>query len=411
MAGLAITAPSHASASSVDSEAEQLTAAQVENDLDDWLEWTNSTHPKLDYSADPAVIMAAAEAIRASLPDRMSRIEAWRQMARLNNVLNDAHMGLVIPIPEALEGTRQISFHLREAALEVVDGGGIVPDGASITRIGDMAVGDMLSRLLPLVRGESDSLRRRIVETRFGASWSLLSGQAFPSQLCFDADGSSQCIDPDGPVTFAVAGTGGYELKWQEDSAILDIPTFVRDREEEFTAFLETSFAEIASRGARRLVIDLRNNGGGAHDLSDKLMAYLTDKPWSPISAVTARITPANQAMIPGSEPGQVVSVPFQQIQTPPADLDNRFTGEVEIMIGPNSYSQAIVFAATAADHGVARLTGEPTSAPANQTGQVQQHVLPNSGFTVRAPIYILYRASGDKTRDPLRPDPVMPAR
>ena len=387
--------------------ARELTRQQVAEDLVAWLTWTDATHPDLAYSADRETLETRAAAIAAELPDTMDRLDAWKRLAALNPVLNDAHLGLVIPEPVVQAADLPTIEVAREAdGLRVTSQDGPLPQGALITHIGSDSIPETLAEFGELARGESGALRERIVSLRLGRILALvLEDQGAPQLQYRLTDGSTHSFAQPISLVPAAVENRAYVLRWAGDTAILDVPSFVREREEEFAGFLETSFAAIAERGAAALVIDLRGNGGGARQLSDRLMAYLTDQPYSPIAGVSARITPQNQAMIPGSSPGDVVTVPFAQTVNPPAELDNRFAGPVTLAIGPNTYSQAIVFAATALDHQVATLCGQPTEAPANQTGQVQHFTLPHSGFAVRAPLYVLYRASGDRSRAPLVPE------
>lgn len=109
--------------------------------------------------------------------------------------------------------------------------------------------------------------------------------------------------------------------------------------------------------------------------------------------------------MVPGSEIGQVIEVPFRQWVTPQADNPLRFEGDVYVLVGPRTYSQAIVFAATVQDYDLAKIAGEETLGLANQTGQVTMHILPNSGLKVMAPLYIFVRPNGSRARTGVQPD------
>jgi len=82
-----------------------------------------------------------------------------------------------------------------------------------------------------------------------------------------------------------------------------------------------------------------------------------------------------------------------------------RFAGQVYLLIGPGTYSQAIAFAAAAQDHGVATLVGQPTEGPANQTGQVQMHVATHTKLQAMAPLYVFTRASGQSGSAGLLPE------
>jgi C-terminal processing protease CtpA/Prc len=65
-------------------------------------------------------------------------------------------------------------------------------------------------------------------------------------------------------------------------------------------------------------------------------------------------------------------------------------------MIGPFTYSSAIVFAATAQDSGVARIAGQETGGLACQTGRITRVGMANTGLNGFAPVLWLARPSGE---------------
>ncbi len=190
--------------------------------------------------------------------------------------------------------------------------------------------------------------------------------------------------------------------------ALIRIASFDPRLRDEFRLFLDQAFADISAKGTNRLLIDIRDNPGGAHDVSDLLVARLIDRPVSPTSRLTARITEANHEVSPASDLGAVVTIPFEE-PIAPAAAGQVFKGDVLVLLSENTYSQAIVFAATLRDHGIARLVGEKTGGAANQTGQISITNLSNTGLQALAPLYIIYRASGDAGREGLAPDIALP--
>ncbi|MDJ0979437.1 MAG: S41 family peptidase [Erythrobacter sp.] len=381
-------------------------ADQVREDLEAWLEWTRSTHPDLSYSVNPATIDDTAKRVSQTLPETLTRAEAWKAMARLNPLFNDAHVGLLVP-PAADVGADALAVAVSANGdtLEIAPNGDTRGAAARIVAFNGVPWSDLAQEAMELLRGENDALRRFIIERRLHGLLRLLLPEGEVTRMTLQTAPTSRIELPIDPsrIRFTPTGASDYALSFEGDTATLFIPSFSRDREREFAAFLEQAFASIAERESERLVIDISQNGGGAHELSDRLMAYLTDEPFASTSAISARVTPENMAMIPGAALGDVVTVPFSEPVSPPEVLPNRFAGEVAIKLGAKTYSQAIVFAATAQDAGLAQLIGASPNAPANQTGQVQTLTLPNTGFKVRAPIYIIYRGSGDRSRDPLK--------
>ena len=101
--------------------------------------------------------------------------------------------------------------------------------------------------------------------------------------------------------------------------------------------------------------------------------------------------------------------MPFAQWVEPESSLEHRFDGDVVVLIGPATYSQAIVFSTTVQDYQIGLIAGEETAGKANQTAQVQHFELPNTGFRVRAPLYVLTRSSGQETGGGVMPELLIP--
>jgi C-terminal processing protease CtpA/Prc len=394
------------------------TRAEVAEDFDAFLTFVNSTHPKLEYSADIEALDATVEQVRQSFSDDMTLRDAWTAMALVNPKFGDAHIGLRRPV-DALAAYKESGGALFPAPV-VFDGTGAMliaqsaPEGIGVEpgdvvlSVNGVATRDIIEHLLPRMRGESETLGRLIMERYFSQYFWITYGgyEGYAVRVKGDRGVRTVTLKPSGDVTQS-SGENLYAYKKLTDNVgYLDVTTFEIEYKDQFKAFLEGAFTQINEDGVEALIIDLRQNGGGAHDLSDLLMAYLTDKPFSAISGVTARVTKDNiKRLPPGVELGSVLSLPFQQVITPPKDLPMRFNGKVYALIGALTYSQAISFASTLQDFEIATIVGEETEGPANQSGQVQSFILPNTGLQTLAPIYIFKRASGDTSRRGVIPD------
>jgi hypothetical protein len=71
--------------------------AELESDLDAWLDWTRSTHPAFEQSVDLSAFEQELKQVRLDLRNGMDTSDAWYAFARLNPLLNDAHLGLELP--------------------------------------------------------------------------------------------------------------------------------------------------------------------------------------------------------------------------------------------------------------------------------------------------------------------------
>jgi C-terminal processing protease CtpA/Prc len=398
----------------------QITEHQLRTDVEAWRDWMESVHPDRAFSADVAVVDAAFDAMTRRFQSEYDVITAWRELALMNPVLNDAHTGLRLPDTafDAAIGGGAIAFPVpvrvsgnRLFIESTIQSSSPLNPGDEILTVNGQAVGSLIAELVPRMRGESRGLRERVLSLRFPIALWTVQGDRGPHVLTLAGEDCPRTVILDPERDIAVPGEGAYGLDIRGTIAILRADSFDAAREEEIAAFLPGAFARIASANVDTLIIDVRENGGGARQVSDRLMAYLTSERYTPISAVKARIVAENQALIPGSEIGQVIETPFTQWVQPPAELANRFEGRTIILIGPASYSQAIVFGVTAQDFGIAEIAGTPTEGFANQTGQVQRFTLPETGLVVQAPLYILMRPSGEVGRTALVPDRIIPGR
>ena len=393
---------------------------EVREDLNAFLNFVRTTHPDLAYSTDLEALASMEAIIDRKITRPLSQSEVWALLAKLNPVFADAHVGLRRPVDALAQYEAGGGFLLpipvalaRDATprLGLVAGGPLAAlAGAKILSVNGHSMAQLVATLLPRMRGETEALRLKVMGLYFAEYYWILQGGANEYDLVLEEDGkryqitlNETCCEGEntdsGDFTYKTLAAGkGY----------LRVDTFDIKKKDAFAAFLPGAFSEISKDGIETLIIDLRENTGGAADTSDLLMAYLTDKTYSSISAVKARVTAQNITRIPNATIGEVVDLPFRVDVTPPEDLEDRFIGQVTILIGPLTYSQAIVFAATARDHRVATLAGTSTEGAANQSGQVQFHRLPNSGIEALAPLYIFTRASGEKGRAPLRPDIVL---
>jgi len=387
----------------------------LREDLREWHDWLFSTHPDLSFSAYTDVVDARFEFIASQLRGHYSRREAWLELSPLNPLFNDGHVTIRAP-QDAYEtyladggAAFNVPLNLRDGRLIVgqnISSSSPLTAGDEILMINSYAASALVEQIMSRLNGDSEGLRAHLLETRFSLYLWAVTGGADHWEIVFsDGTRNRRSIQLDAQRDHGNAGTDLWSLSFVDDVAILTVNTFMPSHESAFAAFLETAFSDIARAGNEHLIVDISQNGGGAHQLSDRLFAYISSQRYTPLSAVTARITVDNQALIPGSEVGQVVSVPFAQWVEPPAELENRFSGNVAILVGPGTYSQAIVMAATAQDFDIAPIAGPGTEGRANSTGQVQLHRLANSNLEVAAPIYIFIRPSGDTSAAPIMPD------
>lgn len=400
-------------------EGRLIPAADLRADLAAVVPTVRRIHPDLSFTASVPQLDAHATQLAARLDRPMTVREAWRVMARLNPLFGDAHTGLRHPVNE-FEAHRSAGGAVFPAPVAIDREGRLrvsatVPEGHAlapleiIETINGVPASRVLAELMPLMRGETLSLRRFVLTVNFPALlWTVRGPEPRYDLGVRGQDGRIRTMQGIQPPPAAQL-LEPFRLSWPTpDTALLRVATFDPALKAQFATFLDQAFAEILARSARTLLIDVRDNPGGAHDLSDQLVARLTDRPVSPASTLVGRITADNRDIKPDAQLGTVVTTRFDE-PIAPAPPDRRFGGRTYVLVSQDTYSQAIVFSVTLKDHGLATVVGEVTGGNANQTGQITLNPLPRTGLQVLAPLYIIYRPSGDRQAAGLQPDIALP--
>lgn len=386
--------------------------------LDELVGAVTSTHPDLGYTTDLKELRSTVSDIRKRVRGRMTTREAWSLLAELNPVFRDAHTGLQYPKAEfdAYRESGGAIFPLPvyfddKGALRVAHGANNPPQVRphdEIASINGISSERMLADALPRMRGETEILRRLVLEYNFAAYlWALYGPQEAYVMVALDSRGARQKVvlprSSEPPRAVRDPDAFSYQ-QLRADVGYMEIRSFDPLLKQDFDRFLARTFAGIRASNVSKLVMDIRRNPGGAHELSDALLRYLCDKPVRGASSVIARVQESNRDIASEASIGDVVTQPFDEWLTP-LDRGHRFSGDLYLLVGRRTYSQAIVFATTFQDFKLGKVVGVATDGWANQTGQVQMTRLANTGLSVAAPLYIIFRPSGDQARGGVLPD------
>lgn len=177
-------------------------------------------------------------------------------------------------------------------------------------------------------------------------------------------------------------GNGRYlQLDYKSGNiAVLTIRTFsserLRQTNEDFVRFLQLSFKEIQNKKVKKLIVDLRNNGGGDDQYGALLYSYLTNKPFNYFASIESN----TKKLAISDHPGLDVQQP---------SMDN-FKGKVLFLINGLSFSTASDICAIAKSDNRGKFVGEETGGGyyGNTSGETFRTTLPNSKINIAIPKY-----------------------
>lgn len=188
--------------------------------------------------------------------------------------------------------------------------------GSRIIRINDESIARVLGKMKSYFSSEdaNETFKIKRVEQRFAFHYYFVYGhrqqfkitwagqwttkqqtktiEAQPFAVIRANRAKNQLLLPRLKPLFAQPPYLTLNIKPEEQVAILTIKWFQNDvlagAGETFKLFIDSAFASIRKANSKRLVIDIRNNGGGESENASYLYAYLTGKPFRFLYAMEA---------------------------------------------------------------------------------------------------------------------------
>lgn len=385
--------------------------AALQDDLRFALETIERQHPDLAHSVTRAELERQAGEIGQQLARPMNQDEAWAVLAQLNPVLADGH--LVIGLPDWRQqaadaigaGTGLFPFEVSLDAkgypviLSHLGGAATPLAGRRIVRINGHDSRAVATALLARVHGDTPAFRRALLSQR----WWLYYWKLHGAPATFDLRLSGRKVAhrvPAGHVLPAVlqqeASFGRqFDCRVEPDgSARLTVSSFYWEDTERYTRFTRDCFARMKAAATDRLVIDVSANGGGDDALwKDGILRYIATQPYKHGSTYRKR-----------ERTGAISTGAIETATEPAAEEPLRFSGKVTVLIGPLTYSSAVLFGNVVRDYCLATIEGTGNAARTRQSGGVQSVTLPHTGLTLSYPRFVLDPPAGERAPDYLQP-------
>jgi outer membrane murein-binding lipoprotein Lpp len=350
-----------------------------------------------DWSADLDALVAGVEAVHPNPYWREPRADFRRRVDTLRRTLPamsiaDARIALV-ELAALLDGHTMVyptdlgfSFYALKL-YEFADGVHVLaapsrPEavGARLVAVGATPVADVLARLRPLISYDNDQtiLDRRplnLVNSESLVAKGVVRDLAHPAFHIRTRDGRDLTLDPPlvswdgyrrGVGSFPVGLPHRADPIWWAEVApgVLHVQYNVVQRGVDDAAAAIRAFARRPA--FRRVVVDVRHNGGGDNNTYDPLLAALRDP------------------------------------------LVNR-DGRLVVLIGRATFSAAANFVTEVERTTRTAFVGEPTGGRPNLYGDVSDVVLPHSGIVVHVSSRYWQKSTAADRRPAIAPDVAVP--
>jgi hypothetical protein len=385
--------------------------------------------PQLDRTFD-----AAARAL-----DRpMNAYEFLRVLAPTVAAIKCGHTGL--SLPEALRKEVNTNVPLLPLNVKIIDRRAFVfrdlatPErrlaGKEIRAINNQPAAKVIARMLAAASGDGDvetSRQARISGLRFGVLLYTLIGAQSPYELTlYDTKTKrEEKARLDGLTLAKLAEmakatypqdedpTRAAERRYLDDGriAVMKINGFGgfvdAERKKNLKVFYQESFDEMQQKGTRALVIDLRDNGGGADELGKLLLSYLIDQPFKYYDDLVInndhfemmKYAARPDFKISDKQAERGADGKFHATSHPNWGINQpnkpTFTGKVYILINGGSFSTTSEFLSQAHYHKRAVFIGEESGGGyyGNSSGMMPLVTLPNTKVGLRVPLVTYYMA------------------
>lgn len=393
----------------------------LHQDVDALVNGVKARHPDYYGYVDEARLASTVAEVKTAIDRPMTRVEFYRHVGRLSHAFQDGHSFLLWPYQE-LDALREQGEKLFPFAISFTGDGAFVPQsyvagelkipaGSKIVSINGEPIADIFARTQDYVGGETQVLREAFVAERFGYMLWAVYGFIGQFDLELVHQGRQHTVNIDNSQSWNPADTAAElaheDLTYQRLNAsvgYLNVASF-DIKPDAFSDQLESLFSRIAADQVTSLIIDVRRNSGGNTDTATELTQYIASKRFRLVSRMTEKLNEDNRGLFNYKGlPGDMLSNEWDDYHSP-KNSPHRFTGEVIVLVGPATYSAAIVFATAVKDHQFGVLAGQSTGGYANQSAQGNLFNLPHSQLRAYVATRLLVRPDGDAKVSVVVPD------
>lgn len=379
-----------------------LTSEEQLEDLSYLIERLEEIHPNPYAYLSKETFYQKAKALEKELVRERSQIDFAKLLMPLVSELGDAHTEMEIP-RQAFRDFREAGGNVFPFPIDIRNDHLFVKDhpsyeGAEIIQINQKPIKQILSAIRSYVSAEREAFREVVIERAWQAYLWFELGEIHAITL--DLNGKKLELKNWEEASLA-AKAPAYELEMHNSQAWIRFNRM--SNLAAFRKFLKKSFQGIKAEGIDTLFIDLRQNGGGDSRLGDALISYLYQGKYKQVDVLEVKSSTSqkayfHQTYIPFflkpflplfklnpvlratfGKAGQTHTIEFKEKQA--KRRKSSFQGKVYALIGPATFSSAVLLANTLKEYQIAEMLGEETGGIQAFYGDNIYIQLPHSGL------------------------------
>jgi len=254
-------------------------------DIDFLIEEIEKVHPNPFHSISKEDFLGEVMAIKAQIPDSLSKVDAWKHYYVIVALLKEGHTFFLPPFGE-IGDYRRFPYTIKMDMASnsfIVNGSKVesiaAPLGNKIASINGISTDSIISIFRRSISAENDAFFAYSCEKHFD----FLLFSIFDEPKYFDIEligrGKVETQRCQSINQIPEKLIPNYEFEYIKDSIGL-ITMNTLDSFEEFEAFSKLTFKELNNKKIPNLIIDFRGNLGGDSRVGDELMRYFSKVPF-----------------------------------------------------------------------------------------------------------------------------------
>jgi hypothetical protein len=401
---------------------------QASADLDYFIEKLTNIHPDLYHNISQDAYTAILNDYKNSLPEKISAFEFYRGCSRLSAYFHDGHTHPTpaFPLWTQLPFRPAFPYQIRiiNDRIYVVtnfDILGRIPVGSEIVAINGKTPRQFISEAARLVSYENIAWRNKLISDPINiAIWNdfhpyTIKYRRYPDKRIRQTQSSG------GPVSLIFSAIRA-KMKRPAELTFKILPRNIGylgfygcNDLKGYQKFYESTFQKIKEKKIEKLIIDLRNNGGGHSIIGAELMQYLFHQPFKEFDSIAFKVSREIAAtgkidfylrqedQIIGTMYSRVIDGYYQPRYNP-----LRFSGKSYLLINNGTFSSGTIFASAYQSFGGGTIIGEETGGLTVCFGDAHFFNLPNSKIKMMVSWKEFTNIGGVNNRSGVMPDYVI---